>query len=417
MRFFCTLKPVRLNNTLFSKGLVMRLLTAVFICSLFIFYSSSTLAGPDLKQQTISYTQQTHTIKSAVLNEERTVVVQLPKSYQANPDKVYPVIYRLDGAGNIPLISAVMERLQNDNRAPEVIIVAIENTNRLRDLYPTVNKEPQGPVGEGGGAVKFLAFIEQELMPLINKSYRSHNFNVIAGASAAGVFALYTMQANPELFQAHIAYSPAVWWNYGAPVKAAKSFINKSKDLNNYVYINIGEEAGLMRERYNELQQALQSNSLPSLRFFSDTFNNVSHNLTSVAGSFNAYHNLFLPKQMPMSALSDDIESIDVYYKKLSQQWGEQIAPPDRAVRSLGYNLTGSKQFTRAIEVFKYNIKNHPKSVDAFSALSYGYEMQGDTRQALEQMESALAITNESYPYINYLRETKARLQAELSKN
>ena len=395
----------------------MRLLTAVFICSLFIFYSSSTLAEPDLKQQTISYTQQTHTIKSAALNEQRTVVVQLPKSYQANPNKVYPVIYRLDGAGNIPLISAVMERLQNDNRAPEVIIVAIENTNRLRDLYPTVNKEPQGPVGEGGGAAKFLAFIEQELMPLINKSYRSHNFNVIAGASAAGVFALYTMQANPELFQAHIAYSPAVWWNYGAPVKAAKSFINKSKDLNNYVYINIGEEAGLMRERYNELQQALQSNSLVNLRFFSDAFNNVSHNLTSVAGSFNAYHNLFLPKQMPMSALSDDIESIDVYYKKLSQQWGEQIAPPDRAVRSLGYNLTGSKQFTRAIEVFKYNIKNHPKSVDAFSALSYGYEMQGDTRQALEQMESALAITNDSYPYINYLRETKARLQAELSKN
>ncbi len=395
----------------------MRFLTAVFICSLFIFYSSSTLAEPDFKQQTISYTQQIHTINSAVLNEERTVVVQLPKSYQANPNKVYPVIYRLDGAGNIPLISAVMERLQNDNRAPEVIIVAVENTNRLRDFYPTVNKEPQGPVGEGGGAAKFLAFIEQELMPLINKSYRTHNYNVIAGASAAGVFSLYTMQANPELFQAHIAYSPAVWWNYGASVKATKAFINKSKNLNNYVYINIGEEAGIMRERYNELQQALESNSLPNLRFFSDAFDGVSHNLTSVAGSFNAYHNLFLPKQMPISDLTDDVTSIDAYYQKLSQQWGEQIAPPDRAVRSLGYNLTGSKQFTRAIEVFKYNIKNHPKSVDAFSALSYGYEMQGDTRQALEQMESALAITNDSYPYINYLRETKARLQAELSKN
>ena len=389
----------------------MRLLTAVFICSLFIFYSSSTLAEPDLKQQTISYTQQTHTIKSAALNEQRTVVVQLPKSYQANPNKVYPVIYRLDGAGNIPLISAVMERLQNDNRAPEVIIVAIENTNRLRDLYPTVNKEPQGPVGEGGGAAKFLAFIEQELMPLINKSYRTHNYNVIAGASAAGVFALYTMQANPELFQAHIAYSPAVWWNYGASVKATKSFINKSKDLNNYIYINIGEEAGIMRERYNELQQALQSNNLQNLRFFSDAFDGVSHNLTSAAGSFNAYHNLFLPKQMPISDLTDDVTSIDAYYQTLSQQWGEQISPPDRAVRSLGYNLTGSKQFTRAIEVFKYNIKNHPRSVDALSALSYGYEMQGDTRQALEQMESALAIADDSYPYINYLKETRARLK------
>ncbi|MBW4967214.1 esterase [Pseudoalteromonas sp. CR1] len=395
----------------------MRLLTAVFICSLFIFYSSGTLAEPDLKQQTISYTQQTHTIKSAVLNEERTVVVQLPKSYQANPNKVYPVIYRLDGAGNIPLASAVIERLQNDNRAPEVIIVAIENTNRLRDLYPTINKEPQGPVGEGGGAATFLAFIEQELMPLINKSYRKHNYNVIAGASAAGVFALYTMQANPELFQAHIAYSPAVWWNYGASVKATKSFINKSKDLNNYVYINIGEEAGIMRERYDELQQSLQSHKVRGLRFFNDAFNGISHGLTSAAGIFNAYYNLFLPKQMPISALTDDVASIDAYYQTLSQQWGEQISPPDRAVRSLGYNLTGSKQFTRAIEVFKYNIKNHPKSVDALSALSYGYEMQGDTRQALEQMESALAIADDSYPYINYLKETKARLQTALGKD
>ncbi|ASM51591.1 hypothetical protein PESP_a3845 [Pseudoalteromonas espejiana DSM 9414] len=389
----------------------MRLLTAVFICSLFIFYSSGTLAEPDLKQQTISYTQQTHTIKSAVLNEERTVVVQLPKSYQANPNKVYPVIYRLDGAGNIPLISAVMERLQNDNRAPEVIIVAIENTNRLRDLYPTVNKEPQGPVGEGGGAATFLAFIEQELIPLINKSYRTHNYKVIAGASAGGVFALYALQAKPELFQAHIAYSPAVWWNYGASVKATKSFINKSKDLNNYVYINIGEEAGIMRQRYDELQQSLQSHEVRGLRFYSDAFDGISHGLTSAAGIFNAYYNLFLPKQMPISALTDDVASIDAYYQNLSQQWGEQIAPPDRAVRSLGYNLTGSKQFTHAIEVFKYNIKNHLKSVDALSALSYGYEMQGDTRQALEQMESALAIADDSYPYINYLKETRARLK------
>ncbi|MBB1402437.1 alpha/beta hydrolase-fold protein [Pseudoalteromonas sp. SG45-1] len=394
----------------------MRLLTAIFICSLFIVCSNNTLAEPDLKQQTINYTQQTHTINSAILNELRTFVVQLPKSYQANPNKVYPVIYRLDGAGNIPLISAVMDRLKNNNRAPEVIIVAIENTNRLRDLYPTVNKEPQGPVGKGGGAAKFLAFIEQELMPLINKSYRTHNYNVIAGASAAGVFSLYTMQVNPELFQAHIAYSPAVWWNYGASVKATKSFINKSKDLNNYVYINIGEEAGLMRERYNELQQALQSNSLPNLRFFSDAFDNVSHNLTSAAGAFNAYHNLFLPKQMPMSALSDDIESIDVYYKKLSQQWGEQITPPEAAVRQLGYNLVNMQQYERALAVFKHNVKHHPQSVDALWGLGYGYELKGNILQALIKIEAALNVADTTYPYLNALKETKSRLQTQLNK-
>ncbi len=394
----------------------MRFLTVICFVSFFAFSSQSAFAQSDTKQQSTDYSVHTHTIKSAVLNEERTVVVQLPKSYQAESKKVYPVIYRLDGAGNIPLATAMIERLQNDNRAPEVIIVAIKNTNRLRDFYPTVNKEPQGPVGEGGGAAKFLAFFEQELIPLVNKNYRTHDYKVISGASAGGVFALYALQAKPELFQAHIAYSPAVWWNYGAMVKSTKSFIAKTKDLNSYVYTNIGEEAGIMRERYDELQQTIQSHKVRGLRFSSDAFDGISHNLTAAAGVFNAYYNLFLPKQMPISALTDDVASIDAYYQNLSQQWGEQISPPDRAVRLLGYNLTDSKQFTRAIEVFKYNIKNHPKSVDALSALSYGYEMQGDTRQALEQMESVLAIADDSYPYINYLKETKARLQVELDK-
>ncbi|ALQ56266.1 Esterase [Pseudoalteromonas issachenkonii] len=394
----------------------MRLLTVICFVSFFAFSSQSAFAQSDTKQQSTDYSVHTHTIKSAVLNEERTVVVQLPKSYQSEPNKVYPVIYRLDGAGNIPLASAVIERLQNDNRAPEVIIVAIENTNRLRDMYPTVNKEPQGPVGEGGGSAKFLAFFEQELIPLVNKNYRTHDYKVIAGASAGGVFALYALQAKPELFQAHIAYSPAVWWNYGAMVKSTKSFIAKTKGLNNYVYTNIGEEAGLMRERYDELQQSLQSSEVRGLRFFSDAFDGISHGLTSAAGAFNAFYNLFLPKHMPISALTDDVASIDAYYQNLSQQWGEQVSPPDRAVRLLGYNLTDSKQFNRAIEVFKYNIKNHPKSVSAISALSYGYEMQGNISQALAHMESALAIADDSYPYINYLKETKARLQVELDK-
>ncbi|RZF90855.1 esterase [Pseudoalteromonas sp. CO302Y] len=392
----------------------MRFLSITFLSSFFLLCTQNTLAQSEIKQQTPNYTQQTHSFKSTILNEQRTVVVQLPKSYQAHPNKKYPVIYRLDGAGNLPLINAVLERLQQNDQAPEAIIVAIESTNRLRDFYPTVNKEPQGPVGEGGGAAKFLAFVEQELMPLVNKQYRTHDYRIIAGASAAGVFALYAMQANPELFQAHIAYSPAVWWNYGAPVNSLKTFITKANSINSYVYMNIGEEAGIMRERYDDMQQTMQNSKVQNLRFKSDAFAGVSHNLTSAAGAFNAYHGLFLSKHMPLSALGDDVSSIDAYYQRLSQQWGEQIAPPDRAVRLLGYSLTDNQQFERAIEVFKYNIKNYPKSAYALSALSYGYEMQGNTRQALVHIEAAIAVADDAYPYLNYLKETKTRLQGLL---
>jgi len=388
----------------------------LFCISGFLLCTSLVMAQPAADEAVTHYSQHTHTIESSNLSEQRTVVVQLPKSYQTHPNKKYPVIYRLDGAGNLPLINAVLERLQENDQAPEVIVVAIESTNRLRDFYPTVNKEPQGPVGEGGGAAKFLAFVEQELMPLVNKQYRTHDYRVIAGASAAGVFALYAMQADPELFQAHIAYSPAVWWNYGAPAKSLNTFVTKAKSINSYVYMNIGEEAGIMRERYDGMQQTMQNSKAQNLRFKSDAFAGVSHNLTSAAGAFNAYHGLFLSKHMPLSALGDDVSSIDAYYQRLSQQWGEQIAPPDRAVRMLGYSLTDNQQFERAIEVFKYNIKNYPKSAYALSALSYGYEMLGNTRQALVQIEAAIAVADDSYPYLDYLKETKTRLEAQLSK-
>ena len=379
-----------------------------------IVVSPLALSQTSLTEERTGYTQFTHVFKSNILNEERTVVVQLPKSYQKEANKVYPVIYRLDGAGNLPLITSVLERLQNDNAAPETIIVAIENTERLRDFYPTVNKEPQGPVGLGGGGKKFLDFFEQELIPLIDEKYRTHDFKIIGGASAGGVFALYAMTEKPTLFQAHLAYSPAVWWNFGAAVTRTKDYLKKNKTLDTYLYMNIGEEAGFMRERYDELQQFIQNNKPFKLSYVSDALDGVSHNLTSAAGAFNAYHNLFMAKQMPLKKLTYDMTSIDAYYKKLSEQWGEQIAPPERAVRQLGYQLIGMRNYEKAIQVFAHNTKLHPNSVDAWWGLSYGYEQKEDNKKALETLERAIKLADKSYPFLERMTSDKERLKNTL---
>ena len=66
----------------------MRLFAVICFVSFFAFSSQSVFAQSGTKQQSTDYSQFTHSIKSAVLNEERTVVVQLPKSYQAEPNKV-----------------------------------------------------------------------------------------------------------------------------------------------------------------------------------------------------------------------------------------------------------------------------------------------------------------------------------------
>ncbi|MBU2972519.1 esterase [Pseudoalteromonas sp. C2R02] len=274
---------------------------------------------------------------SKILNEERTITVQVPESYGTNKNKKYPVIYRLDGKENLPLITEVMHKLQKADSAPEIIMVAIENTDRARDFAPTVNRDPRGPVGQGGGADKFLDFLEQELIPYINNKYQTHDFKVISGASVAGLFTIHSLQSRPHLFQAHMAYSPAVWWGDRTTAKKTKAFMSQAKHLDNYLYMNIGEEAGEMRAVYDDLHSYLQNNQPDKFKLVSNEFNNVPHGLTSAAGVFHAYQNLFLPLRMPNRELQDGVKSIKDYYTRLSLQRGEIIAPPEWVIRELGY--------------------------------------------------------------------------------
>lgn len=340
-----------------------------------------------------SYEQHVEVITSKVLNEERTFTVQLPKSYYTKPAQKYPVIYRLDGQGNLPLITAVLERLQEANSAPEVIIIAIENTDRLRDFYPTKNNEPEGPVGFGGGADKFLEFLESELIPFVNSEYRTHDFKILSGASAAGVFSLYALQTKPYLFQAHVAFSPAIWWNYGASAKSTKNFIAKAEKLNNYLYVNIGQESGIMRERYDDMKNFIVTHKPEGLRFISDEHNNVPHGLTSVAGIFNAYKNLFLPLWMPARAYSGQTQSITEYYERLSNQYGQIISAPEWVIRELGYHFVNEGNLVEAIMLFKFDISLYPNLASAYDGLAYGYEYSELFENSLEQVNKALALS------------------------
>lgn len=362
------------------------------------------------------YQLQTDTLNSAVLKEQRTITVQLPKSYSTRPNKKYPVIYRLDGKDHLPLMNGVLERLQEVDAAPEVIIVAIENTDRMRDLYPTVNQEPAGPVGLGGGAAKFLNFIKNELMPFVNQKYRTHDFKVIAGASAGGAFVLYALQTEPDLFQAYLAYSPAIWWDYGATAITTKAFFARTKTLNKYLYMNIGEESGVMRQRYDDLHQFIQANQPKGFQFVSEEFSTVPHGLTSVAGIFTAYHRLFLPLQMPLSVYNGEIPSIAAYYQQLSTQYGEQIRPPEGVVRGLGYHVVNEGKLEAAIRLFKYAIELHPDKAEAYNGLAYGYEQNKQYQAALVQVNKALALSNEQDEGFAVFQARKQRLQQLLTE-
>lgn len=363
-----------------------------------------------------SYTLITEKLTSKVLSEERTVVVQLPKNYAENPDKKYPIIYRLDGVGTLVMLNAVLESLQSQRAAPEVIVVAIENTDRLRDLYPNVNKDPNGPVGYGGGGAKFLQFITSELMPMVESKYRVHDFRVIAGASAAGAFSLYAMQQEPELFNAALTYSAAVWWANGATAKTTVEFFKNSKKLDHYLYTAIGNEGAPMRPYYDGMISDIRKNKPQGLRWHNDVFRDVPHNLVTNAASFKAYYSLFYSEYMRPKDYNGDVSSIEKYYEALSQQRGERVEAAEWVIRELGYHFVTKQDFDEAIKLFKYGIARYPSAPDAYNGLAYGYEQSGQFEAALEQVDKALALASSDYDGYEVYTGRRERLLKKLGK-
>src|SRR4030095_3547443 len=152
-------------------------------------------------------------VKSAVLGEDRTILVRTPPGYDTNKQP-YAVMYMTDGDAHIGHTGSTIEFLARNGRMPELIVVGITNTDRTRDLTPThvtttaasLGNTPQFPTS--GGADKFLKFIETELIPEIDKRYRVRPYRILAGHSFGGLFAVHAMLSRPALFNSYIRALP-----------------------------------------------------------------------------------------------------------------------------------------------------------------------------------------------------------------
>ena len=143
-------------------------------------------------------------IESVVLNENRKIIIRLPADYN-DSDKSYPVIYRLDGGIDlfIETVGVINRLVYAEELIPDMIVVMIENTNRNRDMMPTNTSFFQSEPG----AQNFKRFIEDELIPHINSTYRTTNERVLCGQSLSAVFTLYYFLTSPDSFDSFIACS------------------------------------------------------------------------------------------------------------------------------------------------------------------------------------------------------------------
>lgn len=169
------------------------------------------------------------TISSKFVNENRVINIWTPPRYEVTADS-FPVLYMPDGGvrEDFPHIANTLAELIADNKVPPMILVGIENTERARDLtgYSEAEYDKQCcPLTDG--AKDFRAFITQELMPEINKKYRTTDRKGIIGESLAGLFVMETFFKKPASFNFYIAMDPSLWWNNHFLVENVESYLSK----------------------------------------------------------------------------------------------------------------------------------------------------------------------------------------------
>jgi predicted alpha/beta superfamily hydrolase len=149
------------------------------------------------------------TFHSEILREERIFIVHLPEGYNDSVE-TFPVLYLLDAEMASVFAQAVsMAESQHVlGVLPKIIVVGVHNVNRNRDTIPVSVEERPG----SGGALNFIRFLNEELIPLIEKTYRTTRPRVLYGASNAGLFAVYALLERPDSFDAYIASSPMIGW-------------------------------------------------------------------------------------------------------------------------------------------------------------------------------------------------------------
>jgi predicted alpha/beta superfamily hydrolase len=220
----------------------------------FLVFAIASAQNQDDKPLAIGVTKKIH---SAELNEDRTLNIYLPDGYSPENTAKYPVIYLLDGSINEDLIHIVgiVQFLTMIEKMPATIVVGIANVDRRRDFtFPTTIEKDKKDYPTTGSSTKFMAFIEKELQPFVEKNFKTNGTRTIIGQSLGGLFAVEVLTKKPSLFDNYVIVSPSLWWDN-------ESLLNKfplKEQPKANIFIAVGNEGKIMEGDARKLSDALQ---------------------------------------------------------------------------------------------------------------------------------------------------------------
>ena len=194
--------------------------------------------------------------------------IRYPDGYQdeKNRERRYPVIYICDAQWDFFLINGIYPTLVFDQKMEESILVGMAWGGKTSNywVYRGIDYTP-APMAEhnpgGGGAEKTLAAVKTEIIPWVESHVRADSHRrILTGSSYGGLFALYTLLNEPDLFFGYVAPTPALPYADSYLPRLEASSASKRKPAQGRLFMTAGGlESRAWQQSILDLEKALGS--------------------------------------------------------------------------------------------------------------------------------------------------------------
>ncbi len=388
-------------------------------------------------------------IYSEILNEERKLWVYLP--YRDNDSiaarKKYPVIYLLDGEWNFKLVRGMLGYRSARGMLPKMILVGILNVNRWRDFTPTAtNLYPEDGISGGGEA--FISFLENELIPFIDKKYPTGPYRTLIGSSISGLIVVNTLINHPHIFDSYLSSDPSLWYDDQRLMKKADTVLQKGDFRQKALFIGIAQtwdpRLDTIQVQYDTLNNELESpdkffegigsihgrsilhfvntansNDQNGLKFKSIYYPNEIHSSVSSISIFDGLNFLYswyrqdllrnLKENIYDRTISADsiVRAVNLDSEIESRNMGYNVFLPQGIIIGIGYDCLGNKFYDKAHALFKMSVEHYPSSPVGFIALARLWKAQGNNDKATKFYLKSLELDPQNQTAKKELAEIK----------
>jgi len=352
-------------------------------------------------------------IHSNILNEDRTLLVHLPRGYEDGKQH-YPVVTMLYGNHVSTYFAeavSVLDTLGPTGRIPGCILVGIMNTDRYRDLLPLT------PDGKPTGIESFTRFLREEVFPFVENQYRTKKFRILIGPQAGANFGLYTLFTQPDLFNAMIINHPFRWrGGRDLIMKAAGDFFQENSEFKKSLFVTYDDSDPLAREGIEYIHRFSGMIKRLNPKGFTLVLNFIPKNdeFLQRLGIREGLKTFFRDYPFPEDREVEKLDDILAFYRESSLKYGFEVDPPEHVLTVQADQLMELGKIEPVIDILEFTMNRYPRAANSYFRMANILLRRGELEGAREYLKK----TVERVPHDSGMLQSRlAALEKRISES